>query len=226
MKGNTNTRKLSGWTLMSIFLIAALLAGCSGPTPTLEPTRDQQPTFDAIQTQAVATVVANMTMNAPTATEVPTETPVIPTDTPVPTNTPEPIIELPTATATRIPATLAPLNTSTPTQAALQCSIVEAAPASGAKIDKDTDFDARWKLKNTGTKAWQTESVDLKYVSGTKFQKYADVYDLTEGANPDGQITLVVDMVAPNTSGRHTATWALVDGGVTICTMVVTINVP
>jgi hypothetical protein len=226
MKGKTNTLKSSGWILVAILISAAMLAGCSSATPTLEPTLDQLPTFSAIQTQAVETVVAGMTADAPTATEVPTEAPVIPTETPMPpTETPEPVVILPTETATRIPATLAPTITFTPTQAAYNCSIAEQSPASGAKFAKNADFDARWKIKNTGTSSWQKTGVDIKYISGTKFQKYGDIFDLTESVNPDGHITFVIDMVAPDSTGKHTAVWALVDGSITICTLNLSITV-
>jgi hypothetical protein len=212
--------------LLAALLAAVLLVSCGSPTPVIEPTVDQQSTIVAVQTQAAQTVVAQITISAPTATDVPTETPVIPTETPAPTNTPEPTLE-PTvaATATRVVVTLAPTITFTPTQAALQCSVAEQSPASGAQFAKDADFDAKWKLKNTGTKMWQRENVDLKYVSGTKMQKYADIFDLEENVNPDGHVTFIVDMIAPNTTGRHTTTWALVDGSTTICTFSININV-
>jgi len=88
-------------TMVAVVLTAAILAGCSlqsnlpatitVPTtasttevnsePITAPTVDLQPTLDMVKTQAARTVVAELTLNAPTAT------PVTPTSTPTATAT-------------------------------------------------------------------------------------------------------------------------------------------
>jgi hypothetical protein len=66
--------------ILTVFVIATILAGCTAKTATFAPTAntvstiDQQPTLNLISTRAAQTVVANLTLSAPTAT------PITPTD--------------------------------------------------------------------------------------------------------------------------------------------------
>ena len=86
------------------------------------------------------------------------------------------------------------------------------------------DFDSVWKVKNTGTKDWEAGYIDLKYISGTKMQTMGDVFDVNTVVLKGGEITLTVDMRAPNTAGKYTASFALVMEGITMCTLPVNIE--
>ena len=55
--------------------------------------------------------------------------------------------------------------------------------------------------------------------------KYDSIYDLSTDVNEDDQITLIVDSIAPSTTGTYTMTWGLVKGSTRLCTMSVTIKV-
>lgn len=202
-------------------ILALTLAGCSPaptPLPTAVPTIDPQPTFNAIITQAVQTMAAELTLNAPTATPViPTDTPA-PTETPAPTNTPAP-----TETPTRvfIPWTATP----TATQAAYACTVTGVSPTTSDTIKVDQDFDAKWSLKNTGTQTWYAGNTDIAYIDGTKFQTSGDLKDLSSDVAPNGTYTVVIDMKAPSSDGTYSATWGIFLEDGSVCTLNLKINV-
>jgi hypothetical protein len=223
--------------VVAISLLIALI-GCSTPgatAPTANP-QEVEATMSIMRTQAYESAAQIFTQTAaarPSDTPVPTETQAPPTRTPTepptPTNTFPP---LPTWTATRIPPTATSIFTSTPigpvataTNSALQCQIKSQSPALGASMSPNNDFDMHWVVKNTGTAAWNSDNVDYKYISGTKFQKYADGFDFPKTVNPGEEIDLAVDMKAPGTTGAYSATWAIVQSGQTICTLKIDLQI-
>lgn len=176
-------------------------------------------TINAVQSQSVATIGAQVMQTVaalPTATPYPTAQP--PAATAVPATA---VVIAPTTAPTSLPATSVPATqpvvvyTAVPAEYA--CRVVSISPASGTQVDPGYDFDGVWVVKNTGTKSWDLTEVDFRYSKGTKFQKYADGFDLAQAVNPGGQITLAVDMAAPQEKGYYTTTWALVKGNTTIC---------
>ena len=211
---------------LAVLAIASILSGCGGVVaPEEVPTVDSQATFAVIQTQAVQTVVAGLTLNAPTAT------PVTPTNTPAPTDTPAPTatatLALPTntpvpPTATFIPWTLTPSNTPT---SSYKCTISEQSPAYGATFKPKDSFDGRWVVKNTSSDTWAAANTDIAYVSGTKFQENTDVVDLSADVAKDGSTTIIVDMVAPKDNGTYSTAWAVRSGSTTVCMLYLTIKV-
>ncbi len=206
-----------------VFVFGLLLSGCGllGPaaTPTTNPA-DMQATVDAIVRD---TMQANSAMLTSTAAVMPTNT-TAPTETTAPTNTPEPTatIFIPTATNTYIPPTPKPTLTFTP--APFACKLTSTSPAAGTKIKINTDFDAVWKVTNIGTKVWEVGYTDLKYISGTKMQTVADIFDLNTAVAAGGELTLIVDMKTPGTAGKYTAQWALTMDGTVLCTLPVDIE--
>jgi hypothetical protein len=216
--------------ILKIFLLISCLSllGCNAlatatPTITASPsaiaTEDPQiiaSTVSAAKTEAVGTAFAQLTQ-AVTATPLPSDTSQA---TETPTFTPVP----PTPTATR---TLAPLWTATvlATQGAYQCSITSLSPKSGESVTKGNDFDLAVTLKNTGTHDWSTDNIDFKYLSGTKFQKKVDAIDLPSNVDTGDSIDLVVDMVANTDTGTHSASWGLVNGSTTFCTVDISVKV-
>jgi hypothetical protein len=201
-----------------ILAFSLLLAGCDFPgatTPTLDAV-SQQATVDVVVTQVLQTMAVNLTGTAlamPTSTITTTPEPPTATATLLPTAT----RWIPTATRTRVPMTRTPTGTATPSD--YVCQLISTSPTDGTKININSDFDATWKVKNIGTRAWELGYVDLKYVSGTKFQTHADVFDVTSAVAPGGELTLVVDMRTPASTGKYTAAWVLVMEGRTLCNL-------
>ena len=210
-------------------VLAVLLASCAGTrVPTAAPTIDQQPTFNAIQTQAVQTAVAAMTQNAPTAaplvlTSTSAPATAAPTETQAPTNTPLPPTAVPTATA--VPKTATPMVLITSTLSTYNCTITDVSPKPTDKIRPGGDFDGRWVVKNTGSQTWGQHEVDFRYSSGTKFQTHGDAFDLTADVTHDNSYTVIVDMLAPKDPGTYYATWQLVYGNQPICSLGLTVRV-
>ena len=92
-------------------------------------------------------------------------------------------------------------------------------PAAGTKMPKGYDFDGKFTLTNTGSEKWTASDIDFKYVSGTKFQKYSDAVDLGSDVEKGKSYTFTLDFTAPDTGGNYSATWALVRGSSTLCTV-------
>lgn len=207
-------------TLIIMLAFGLLLSGCGlGATPTIDPVA-QQATIDAAVAQAIQTLAANQTSTAaalPTSTFTATAT-LEPTFTFTPAATATPFVP----TATWIPYTLTPSSTATPV--AYNCELRSTSPAAGTKINVNTNYDAIWVVKNIGTKTWDLGYLDLKYVSGTKMQTVADIFDISQVVAPGEELTLIVDMKTPSTAELYTATWALVMGGTTLCTLPVSIE--
>ena len=103
------------------------------------------------------------------------------------------------------------------------CSITASTPNS--TLTKKADFDGTWTIKNTGTKTWDMDSVDYKYVSGTNMDKNGERFDLSKTVKPGESIKIVVDMIAPNSVGNYSTNWALVSGSTTLCNLPLTIYV-
>ncbi len=225
--------KSLGLKIIMVMMLAAVLAGCNSAATTVAPTSgtntDQQATLDSLRTQVAQTVIANPTLVPPT------ETPVLETNTPTITSTPTSTVT-PLATSTPLPPTLTPTRTPVPwtstpvytaTSTAFNCTITSVTPnTASTPIKVGYDFDGNWVIKNTGTETWNHGDIDIKYISGTKFQVAGqDVVDLKNDVAHDASYTVIIDMVAPTTAGTYTATWALVRSGMTVCTLPLTVKV-
>jgi hypothetical protein len=211
---------------LSIFLtFSLLLSACTlfgqGTAPTPDPLA-QQATLSAAVSLTVQAISANLTSTA-AAMPISTFT-VAPTLEPTSTTAPVPTATLWIPTATRIVVPATPKPTATATPAAYSCKLNSTAPAADTKIKVNTDFDASWVVMNVGTKVWEVSYVDLKYVSGTKMQTVADIFDVLTAVPMGGKLTLIVDMRAPATAGKYTASWVLTMDGATMCTLPVNIE--
>ncbi len=111
----------------------------------------------------------------------------------------------------------------TSTPVAGSCQITSKKPTT--TLAKNTDFDAVWTVKNTGSSTWYTDEVDYRYVSGSRLYKYDDIYDLPGTVKPGASITIRVDMTAPANAGTYAMNWALVRSKTTLCTLPLTITV-
>ena len=208
--------------LSIVLSFSLVLSGCSLLSPPAAPTLDpqaQQATIDAAVAQALQKTIVIMTSTAaaiPTSTFTPEPTLAPPTSTPQPTAT----LWVPTATKKPV----YPTKTLTPTPAPYSCKVLSTSPNAETKIKNSTDFDATWKVQNTGLKNWEAGYVDLRWVSGTKFQTGGDVFDVNTAVPMGGELTLIVDMKAPSTAGKYTASWAVMMEGITMCTLSVNIE--
>lgn len=230
------------WRLLFAFILVGLLAGCGSPTatetptaaptkaataapttaPTQAPTVDLQPTFNAVKTQAAATVIANLTQTAPSATPVPSATATKPAQataapsTPAATGTPAP-----KATNTNAPI-LTPW-TLVPTKAAYSCAVISSSPTATQTFPPSSNFDVQWVVKNNGTQKWPASETVLRYIEGQKMQKFGDAVLLPKIVSPDETYTFGIDMVAPAATGTYYMNWRLTYGSVTLCNMSLTI---
>ena len=212
-------------SLSVILTFSLLLSACGalglGAAPTPDPLAVQA-TIDAVSTFVVQTVSVDLTSTAammPTSTFTPE-----PTETPAITATLQPTATVEKPTATKMVATVVPTKTLTATPAAYACKLISTSPTAGTKIKISTDFDATWIVQNVGTKIWENGYVDLKYVSGTKMQTGADIFDVPSAVVVGGELTLVVDMKAPATAGKYDASWVITMEGTTLCTLPVNIE--
>jgi len=227
--------------IIAAFMVVTIISGCNlksnlsvptaAPTmaatmaatitPTLAPTDTSAPTLDQnlVNTQAAQTAVANMTLNAPTATPVtPTST-----STTVPTMTltftPLPPTAYPTATF--IPWT----STPTATPIVYSCAVTSTTPSSTDTVKVSTAFNWSWVIKNTGKWAWGQHQADIKYVSGTIMQTNGYLFDMPADVSPGVSVTVKIAMKTPASAGTYTATWEIVQEGVLVCTLPLSVKV-
>lgn len=114
-------------------------------------------------------------------------------------------------------------GTTIPVTSTGACQIVSVTP--GSSVTTRADFDAVWTVKNVSNKTWDGNSVDYKFVSGSKTYKWNSVYDLHQTIKPGETVKVVVDMIAPSQAGYYTTNWALVQGGVTLCNLPLSLRV-
>lgn len=224
------------FAVLSMLLISGLLlSGCNYQIQRATPTVDPiilQATVDAAVAQAMQSTAISQTGTAlamPTSTSTATATPeptVTETATPTATftATPQPTatVQYIVVTNTYIPPTQKP--SATPTPAWYSCLLLEISPSTGTKMKTGNDFDSVWKVRNTGTKDWQPGYVDLVYVSGTKMQTKGDIFDVNVTLAKGAETTIILDMLAPSSTGKYAETFALVMEGTTMCTLPVNIE--
>jgi predicted small secreted protein len=107
-----------------------------------------------------------------------------------------------------------------------KCSLVSQSPALYDSFPANASFDTRWKVKNTSGSTWNAASVDIKYVSGTKwFEGSTTSYDLPSDVADGGTYELILDSIAPATAGTYTMTWGIYSGSTSLCTLTSIIKV-
>ncbi len=73
------------------------------------------------------------------------------------------------------------------------------------------DFDVVWTMQNTGLQDWDSRRFLFKYRGGEKMHKRDDKAFLRYTVQRGWTYDLAVDMLAPETPGWHSTTWALVN---------------
>lgn len=211
-------KKIMIWVAMLIFISACVLPSVGAPVvPTIDP--------GAVNTYIAQTANAAVTQ---TAKSLPTST-----GTATPTNTPQNTeTASPSPTNTVIFLLRSPTPIPSPTilgggggggAGGLACEILSAYPY-GVSFSPRTNFDATWKVKNTGSRTWDRNSVDFVYSNGDQIHKVSG-YDLEKNVKVGESITLEVSMQAPKTPSNYTTYWVLRDGNTTFCKMTANITV-
>jgi hypothetical protein len=200
---------------------ALLLASCAPApvAPTLDPAEVQQQIQESVAltvaAQSVQTEQAQALIPESTNTPLPTQTEagVLPTETPLP----------PTATPfVIVPATITPGAGGSAATAVVReynCSVISQSPADNSYWKPNKDFDIRWTIVNTGTKAWPA-GLDLKYFSGPSMATPTRVE--LPAMKPGDQFEVILDAVTPAKEGYHIMTWTI-DGQ--FCYLYIAINV-
>jgi hypothetical protein len=167
-------------------LLTVLLAACGAGTPA-EPTATPVD-INAIQTQAVQTVVAGVTQ---TALAMPTET-LVPTETIIPTET----------------LTLTPEATATATVNLCDNSVFveDVSVTDGMQMTAGQAFVKTWKIKNVGSCTW-TRTYTIRYGYGDRMSG-RDTY-LTAEILPNQEAEISVEMAAPSVAGTYRGYWVL-----------------
>jgi uncharacterized protein YraI len=108
------------------------------------------------------------------------------------------------------------------------CKIIEKKPVDGTVYKPNFEFDMKAVLENTSDETWEVNAVDVKFISALNsvpIHTTVDLFDLQEQVKPDNKTTVYVDMKAPAQEGTYGETWALVQGGTTLCQWSFTITV-
>ncbi len=191
--GRTVARRLALLTLLPVLV----LAGCA---PLVSDGIDR----DALATQIVQTIVAQIT---PTVV-VPSPTPEPPTATPteVPTEVP------PTAVPVTVVPTSPPAQpTSVPPVSSVPCDwaqfVADIQISDGTQLNPGASFTKIWRLKNIGTCTW-TSNYQLVYVSGDRMSGAQSV-SIGRSVAPGQTIDLALTLKAPSEPGKYTGYWAL-----------------
>lgn len=179
-----------------------VLSACSSVAQSPTPSPGQ------ILTQAVMTVQAQQTLDAPkvtptaTFTTVPSATPTIEVPTAaVVTATPQPTVQvgLPTATVA--------VSSGSGSGAADKAEWVSNDPPDEAKVYTSAKFDITWTIKNTGKTTWKT-TYKYRLSSGTLPMEHKEFAFKAE-VKPGETGTFVVDAVAPSSAGKYNTWWKL-----------------
>jgi hypothetical protein len=197
---------------MSAFLLAGilLLAACApAPAPTQDPAEIQQQIDQAV----ALTVAAQNALTEQAQALIPD-----PTNTPLPTQTeagvlPSPTPVLPTATPfVVVPPTLTPGSSSssgggvTVVQSEFACTSRDRQPLDNTVFKRNKEFDIRWTIVNTGTKAWPAGK-DVKYYSGPKMSP-TTIVELPAMA-PGDTYEVILDAFAPAERGFQVMTYVV-----------------
>jgi polar amino acid transport system substrate-binding protein len=113
-------------------------------------------------------------------------------------------------------------NTPVATWEPNSCVVTMTTPTDSIKVN--ANFDAVWTVKNISGKDWPVDSVDYKFISGTKMQE-KDLYDFTQTIKNGESGKIIVDMNAPGTPGIYSTQWAIVSSSTTLCILNITVTV-
>jgi hypothetical protein len=88
------------------------------------------------------------------------------------------------------------------------CKLIKVTPLLGARIAAGKKFNTTWQVTNQGASAWDANSVDYQYASGSRLHQQP-LYDLPFSVPPGNTAYLVVAMQAPAKPGTYASTWVM-----------------
>ena len=174
------------------------------------------------ETIVASTAGAALTRTALFTTPSPTST-----WTPLPTRTPS-LTPTPTPTFLLSHASQTPADIPVPPSASDGldgCILISQTPSDGSHFAAGESYKVSWKVENTGSQAWDKDSVEFAYSSGAKMHK-KQLYDLPADIPVGESATLNVSMAAPNSDGTYETVWSLRRGQNEFCHVNLTIHVP
>lgn len=221
--------------IVSILLLVPvlLITACSPALPMVaqpSATPNIVETAKVLSTEVANTVISAFTQTAeavlPTETPQPSSTPVADTATPTP-GVPTIVMISPTAPATVTPSRVVVTIVAGPTRTPgpWNCAITKQAVKWGAPFPPGAEFDGRWTVKNTGTKAWEIGALSYFYVDGTPMQTHGDSFKVNKKIKPGDTLEIIVDMQAPREYGFYHTDWLLKYGDTDLCLLPVDIYV-
>ncbi|MDP1547422.1 MAG: NBR1-Ig-like domain-containing protein [Anaerolineales bacterium] len=199
-----------------VFLVAACLPAQQAPADVQSQVNTAvAQTLEANNLMAEA---ATQTMNAQVSAASPTlaftltleptfEPILIITDTPLP----------PTFTSTPFPPPPPAQSTSKP----YSCFVSTLSPSLYEEIKADSNFEIKWSVKNTGTRAWDS-GVDVKYAGGVQMTNATRV-EIPVGLQPGQSYKISLNAKAPKGTGVRQMTW-IVEGQMCYAQVVITVK--
>jgi len=245
-------RRIRNWSATALFLLACISPSFVVPGST-EAVKTHVPgilgtmvaqTAAVAQTQTALSLPTSTYTSIPTGTLFPTRKVLTPTSTPTyiyafPTFTK--LTATPTQATPTLPTILIPVaskdnvtNTLTVDDANAtrfpkipkewNCTVMGKTPPQGTSVDPKEKFYVSWTIKNTGTRAWTSNTIDFVYTGGFRSDE-RPIQDLRSTVAPGGSITVKVQLTASKFPGTYNTFWSLRVGNTKFCHMKQTFEV-
>lgn len=189
--------------MMLAFFVGACLPAASGqPSAQVQNTQSLQDAQAEISTAVAQTIEAQNQIGTAVALTTEAQATATFTETPftIPTLTP---FVIPTST-TR-PSSGG--GSTAPTKYEYACDIINRRPYDNSEILHGQNFDIKWTIKNTGSKAWEA-GMDVKYFSGPQMTSVT-LIEIPVVMKPNDTYDIVLDANAPQEIGFQVMTWAV-----------------
>jgi hypothetical protein len=185
--------------------IGACLPAASGQqNQQVQNTQSLQDTESQISTAVAQTIEAQNQIG--TFVALTTEAQATPTFTATPITIPT-LTPFVIPTSTTRPSTGGSGGGSSPAKYEYACDIINRRPLDNSEILHGQNFDIKWTIKNTGTKAWDA-GLDVKYFSGPQMTSVT-LIEIPIKMKPNDTYDIVLDATAPEKLGFQVMTWTV-----------------
>lgn len=182
-------------TMVAEFTASAVVLPTDSPVSTDIPASESENNTGSVVVLPIPSANNNMIVNPYTESAAVTEEPVIVRNNNLPEVSSNAPITLPTAAV--------PTVTRTGNENGDKASYDSQSPLDGVHVERGSEFDVIWYLKNTGSTTWTTDYC-LRYFTGTNFTKPGkNRYYLSEPVAPDTIGKCIVDAIAPEEPGTY-----------------------